>query len=250
MRCPGIVICGRRIGSVTVPNRAHNKSPCGPKKIEPNAQDNALKHNTASAASAKTLREVTGQGNQVMKKTTLAALAMSLAAATSAHAEKPTDPQTELIVNLAVITASVDRCHFEIDSRIIGLDLSKELMLIEDAPPGARYHYNMASALTTGANAVQGAYDEDPREWCESTWRNYGPDGVTKRDGLRDRARHDKRQTASTRSAPSVNCRSPPARTAELSATPPSHPPGEWPRASPVATLVHRAPAALVRALE
>jgi hypothetical protein len=93
-----------------------------------------------------------------MKKTTLAALAMSLGAATSAHAEKPTDPQTELIVNLAVITASVDRCHFEIDSRIIALDLFKELMLIEDAPPGARYHYNVASALTTGANAVQGAY--------------------------------------------------------------------------------------------
>jgi hypothetical protein len=38
--------------------------------------------------------------------------------ATLAHAEKPTDPQTELIVILAVITASVDRCHFEIDSRI------------------------------------------------------------------------------------------------------------------------------------
>ena len=56
-----------------------------------------------------------------MKKTTLAALAMSLCAATSAHAEKPTDPQTELIVNLAVTTASVDRCHFEIDSRIIVL---------------------------------------------------------------------------------------------------------------------------------
>jgi hypothetical protein len=106
---------------------------------------------------------------------------MSLCAATSAHAEKPTDPQTELIVNLAVTTASVDRCHFEIDSRIIGLDLLKELMLIEDASPGARYHYNMASALTTAANAVQGAYDEDPREWCESTWRNYGPDGVTKK---------------------------------------------------------------------
>ena len=32
-----------------------------------------------------------------MKKTTLAAIAMSLCAATSAHAEKPTDPQTELI---------------------------------------------------------------------------------------------------------------------------------------------------------
>jgi len=116
-----------------------------------------------------------------MKKTTLAALAMSLCTATSAHAEKPTDPQTELIVNLAVITASVDRCHFEIDSRIVGLDLLKELMLIEDAPPDARYHYNMASALTTAANAVQAAYDEDPRAWCESTWRNYGPDGVTKK---------------------------------------------------------------------
>ena len=116
-----------------------------------------------------------------MKKATLAALATSLCAATSAHSEKPIDPQTELIVNLAVITASVDRCHFEIDSRIIGLDLLKELMLIEDAPPGARYHYNMASALTTAATAVQGAYDEDPREWCESTWRNYGPDGVTEK---------------------------------------------------------------------
>jgi hypothetical protein len=57
----------------------------------------------------------------------------------------------------------------------------KELMLIEDAPPGAGYHYNMASALTTAANAVQGAYDEDPRECCESTWSNYGPDGVTKK---------------------------------------------------------------------
>ena len=68
-------------------------------------------------------------------------IALCLGAATSAHAEKPTDPQTELIVNLAVITASVDRCHFEIDSRIIALDLLKELMLIEDAPPGARYHY-------------------------------------------------------------------------------------------------------------
>jgi hypothetical protein len=93
-----------------------------------------IKHNTASAASAKTFREVAGQGNQAMKKTTLAALAMSLCAAPSAHAEKPTDTQTELIVNLAVITASVDRCHFEIDSRIIGLDLLKELMLIKDAP--------------------------------------------------------------------------------------------------------------------
>ena len=79
-----------------------------------------------------------------MKTLTLAALAMSLCAASPAYAEKPTDPQTELIVNLAVITASVDRCHFEIDSRIIGLDLLKELMLIEDVPPGARYHYNMA----------------------------------------------------------------------------------------------------------
>jgi len=116
-----------------------------------------------------------------MKKATLAALATSLCAATSAHSEKPIDRQTELIVNLAVITASVDRCHFEIDSRIIGLDLLKELMLIEDAPPGARYHYNMASALTTAATAVQGAYDEDLREWCERTWRNYGPDGVTKK---------------------------------------------------------------------
>ena len=116
-----------------------------------------------------------------MKKATLAALAMSLSAGTSTHAEKPTAPQTELIINLAVITASVDRCHFEIDSRIIGLDLLKELMLLEDAPPGARYHYNMASALTTAATAVQGASDEDPGEWCESTWRNYGPDGGTKK---------------------------------------------------------------------
>jgi hypothetical protein len=81
-------------------------------------------------ASAKTLREVTGQGNQFMKKATLATLATSLCAATSAHSEKPIDRQTELIVNLAVITASVDRCYFEIDSRIIGLDLLKELMLI------------------------------------------------------------------------------------------------------------------------
>ena len=80
-----------------------------------------------------------------MKKATLAALAMSLSAATSTHAEKPTAPQTELIINLAVITASVDRCHFEIDSRIIGLDLLKELMLIEDAPPNG--HYNMALGL-------------------------------------------------------------------------------------------------------
>jgi hypothetical protein len=74
-------------------------------------------------------------GNQAMKKATLAALAMSLSAATSTHAEKPTAPQTELIINLAVIAAGVDRCHFEIDSRIIGLDLVKDLMLIEDAPP-------------------------------------------------------------------------------------------------------------------
>jgi hypothetical protein len=114
-----------------------------------------------------------------MKKAILAALATSLCVATSAHSEKPIDRPTELIVNLAVITASVDRCHFEIDSRIIGLDLLKELMLIEDAPPGAHSHYNMASALSTAANAVRGAYDEDPREWCESTWRNYGPNGVT-----------------------------------------------------------------------
>jgi hypothetical protein len=124
---------------------------------------------------------LTGQGNGAMKTLTPAALAMSLCIASPAYAEKPTNPQTELIVNLAVITASVDRCHFEIDSRIIGLDLLKELMLLEDAPPGARYHYNMASALTTAATAVQGAYDEDPREWCESTWRNYGPDGGTKK---------------------------------------------------------------------
>ena len=91
-----------------------------------------------------------------MKKATLAALATSLCAATSAHFEKPIGPQTELIVNLAVITASVDRCHYEVDGRIIGLDLLKELMLIDDAPPGARYHYNMASALTTAATAGQG----------------------------------------------------------------------------------------------
>jgi hypothetical protein len=116
-----------------------------------------------------------------MKKATLAALATSLCATTSAHSEKPIGPQTELMVNLAVIIASVDRCHYGIDSRIIGLDFLKELMLIEDAPPGASYHYNMASALTTAAAAVQGAYDEDPREWCESTWRNYGPDGVTEK---------------------------------------------------------------------
>ena len=91
-------------------------------------------------------------------------------------------PQDDLlIVNLAVITASVDRCHFEIDSRIIGLDLLKELMLIEDALPNGRVHYNMAVGLRVAANAVQGAYDEDPGEWCESTWRNYGPDGVTKK---------------------------------------------------------------------
>jgi hypothetical protein len=125
-----------------------------------------------------------------MKKATLAALAMSLSAATSTHAEKPTAPQTELIINLAVITASVDRCHFEIDSRIIGLDLLKDLMLIEDAPPNG--HYNMALGLRVAADAVQGAYDEDPEEWCESTWRNYGPDGVTKKDGSRERARHDR----------------------------------------------------------
>jgi hypothetical protein len=43
--------------------------------------------------------------------------APSLCAASPAYAEKPTDPQTELIVNLAVITASVDRCHFEITIR-------------------------------------------------------------------------------------------------------------------------------------
>src|SRR5580704_9445198 len=92
-----------------------------------------------------------------MKKATLAALAMSLSAATSPHAEKPTAPQTELIINLAVITADVDRCHFEIDSRIIGLDLLKDLMLIEDAPPNG--HYNMALGLRVAADAVQGAYD-------------------------------------------------------------------------------------------
>ena len=83
------------------------------------------------------------------------------------------------MVHLAAITASVDRCHFEIDSRIIGLDLLKELMLIEDAPPNA--HYNMALSFRVAADAVQGAYDEDPQEWCASTWRNYGPDGVTKK---------------------------------------------------------------------
>jgi hypothetical protein len=116
-----------------------------------------------------------------MKKSTRAMLALSLLTITSPHAEEATDSQTELILNLAVITASVDRCHFEIDSRIVGLDLLKELMLFADAPPSARYHYNMASALRTAANAVQGAYDEDPREWCESTWHNYGPGGVTKK---------------------------------------------------------------------
>jgi hypothetical protein len=94
---------------------------------------------------------------------------------------KLTDPQTELIVNLAVIAASVDRCRFEIDGRIIGLDLLKELMVIEDMPPNGRVHYNVALALRVAANATQGAYDEDPREWCESTWQNYGPDGVTKK---------------------------------------------------------------------
>src|ERR1700730_10538556 len=124
---------------------------------------------------------LTGQGNGAMKTVTLAALAMSLCAASPAYAEKPTAPQTELIVNLAVITASVDRCHFEIDSRIIGLVLLKELILIEDTLPNGRVHYNMAVGLRVAANAVQGAYDEDPGEWCESTWRNYGPDGVTKK---------------------------------------------------------------------
>jgi hypothetical protein len=116
-----------------------------------------------------------------MKMVTLAALAMSLCAASPAYAEKPADPQTELIVNLAVITASVDRCHFEIDSRIIGLVLLKELILIEDTLPNGRVHYNMAVGLRVAANAVQGAYDEDPGEWCESTWRNYGPDGMAKK---------------------------------------------------------------------
>ena len=115
-----------------------------------------------------------------MKKI-LAALAMSLCAAIPAHAEKPTDPKTALIVNVAVIAASADRCHLEIDSRSIGLDLLKELMLIEDMLPNGRVHYNVALGLRVAANAVQGAYDEDPREWCESTWRNYGPDGVTKK---------------------------------------------------------------------
>ena len=79
-------------------------------------------------------------------------------------------PKTELIINLAVITAGVDRCHFEIDSRIIGLDLVKDLMLIEDAPPNGQY--NMALGLRAAADAVQGAYDEDPQEWCESTCRS------------------------------------------------------------------------------
>jgi hypothetical protein len=73
-----------------------------------------------------------GQGNGTMKTLTLAALAMSLCIASPAYAEKPTNSQTELIDNLAVITASVDRCHFETDSRIIGLVLLKELILIED----------------------------------------------------------------------------------------------------------------------
>ena len=126
-----------------------------------------------------------------MRKATLVALTMSLCAATSTHAEKPTNSWTELMVNLAAITASVDRCHFEIDSRIIGLDLLKELMLIEDAPTNG--HYNMALGLRIAADAVQGAYDEDPQEWCASTWRNYGPDGVTKMDGSCERARHDRR---------------------------------------------------------
>jgi hypothetical protein len=79
-------------------------------------------------------------GNQAMKKATLAALAMSLSAATSIHAEKPTAPQTELIINLAVITAGVDRCHFEVDSRIIGLDLVKDLMLIDAWQTPANRH--------------------------------------------------------------------------------------------------------------
>jgi hypothetical protein len=39
------------------------------------------------------------------------------------------------IVNLAVITDSVTRCHFEIDSRIMGLVLLKDLILIEDTLP-------------------------------------------------------------------------------------------------------------------
>ena len=111
-----------------------------------------------------------------MKTLTLAALAMSLCIASPAYAEKPTNSQTELIVNLAVITASVDRCHF-----IIGFVLLKELILIKDTLPNGRVHYNMAVGLRVAANAVQGAYDEDPGEWCESTWRNYGPDGVTKK---------------------------------------------------------------------
>jgi len=125
-----------------------------------------------------------GERQQGMKKI-LAALAMCLCAATSADDEKLTDPQTELIVNLAVITASVDRCHFEIDGRIIGLDFLKELMLIEDMPPNGRVHYNVALALRVATNATQGAYDDDPREWCESTWQNYGPDGVTKKGWIK-----------------------------------------------------------------
>ena len=48
------------------------------------------------------------------------------------------------------------------------------------------------SVLGVAADAVQGAYDEDPQDWCESTWRNYGPDGVTKEDGSCERARHDR----------------------------------------------------------
>ena len=43
-----------------------------------------------------------------MKTLTLAALAMSLCAASPAYAEKPTDPQTELIVNLAVCSRAYD----------------------------------------------------------------------------------------------------------------------------------------------
>ncbi len=39
----------------------------------------------------------------------------------------------------------------------------------------------MAVGLMGAAKTVQGADDEDPGEWCESTWRNYGPDGVTKK---------------------------------------------------------------------
>jgi hypothetical protein len=37
------------------------------------------------------------------------------------------------------VTAGVDSCHFEIDSRIIGLDLLKELMLIEDMLKAAEF---------------------------------------------------------------------------------------------------------------